>query len=104
MSFDACAFVARELAKPPTGPSKRAVKNKSGRSGRRQSRGSQAMLKAGGYASPVSAIYEGKDGKDKGFRGPRVRKDDEGLHEGIHDPGWDYHAPQGQLLGRVPCV
>lgn len=56
MAFDFEAAFQRALA-TPTNPSKRSVKNKSGRTGRKQYNAQQDLKAVGGYANHVRAIY-----------------------------------------------
>ena len=60
MAFDLGAFMQRELQNNSV-PSRRQVKNASGRSGRKAYAGRQALARVGGYKNTVEAIYAPAD-------------------------------------------
>ena len=61
--FDLFTFAERELAKPGYAPSKRAVKNQSGRASRKQLRTAAVLQAVGGTKSTTAAIHAPSDQK-----------------------------------------
>ncbi len=61
MAFDAMTFMQRYLANPSDAPSKRSVKNRSGRAGRKQANGARWVARVGGFADDVRATYAPAD-------------------------------------------
>lgn len=60
MAWDALEFVTRQLAQGEV-PSRRAVKNRSGRTGRKQYQGQKTLARVGGVSSHMAAVYAPAD-------------------------------------------
>jgi hypothetical protein len=60
--FDVNTFMQRELAALAV-PSKRSVKNKSGRASRKQLRSAAVLQAVGGFSSTTSAVFAAPDHK-----------------------------------------
>lgn len=96
MSHDIETALQRALAQT-THPSKRSVKNKSGRTGRKQANGRASVKAVGGYANSTYAIYVPAD-KELCVVVEREVK----AVGTFSAPA--YEVPQGRHLGRVGCV
>lgn len=101
MAFDVASQLQRALAQTSE-PSKRSVKNKSGRAGRKQYNGRAALRAVGGTAHPLGAIYDGNDRQDSAPEKCVVVERSINAVGKFGSP--DYQVPQGQWLGRVGCV
>lgn len=60
MAFDAMTFINNYMQSSGA-PSKRSVKNKSGRAGRKAYNGRQTLARVGGVSSTMAAIYAPAD-------------------------------------------
>ena len=57
MAFDLRTSMQRALVNQNSAPSKRQVRNKSGKAGRRTYNGQMVLARVGGYGSTMEAIY-----------------------------------------------
>jgi hypothetical protein len=108
MAFDATTFMERFLAKPSE-PSRRSNKQRSGRTGNKQHHSRQALAAVGGKVSPISAIYNGRDGKAETDEPTDlcviVTREVKAVAE-PRDAPLPMYRPQGtyNYVGRVGCV
>lgn len=84
-------------------PSKRSVRNKSGRASRRHANNVAWLKSVGGYANPIAAIYGGADTTSVVKYNICVTKDNM-VPQASTSEFQEYLAPKGQWLGRAPAV